>query len=416
MSLFDNDRADNQEPIKSQTPDPKALADGVYFNMPEAEYHALPRLSASGIKNILTSLPTFWAKSWMNPETAGADDDDTKAQILGRAYHAAIFEPDDLDRRFAGEPDLDDFAGMLMTDAAVKAELNEYGAPQTKSGELALDRARRLEGLGFAKPIKSIVMADFEDELGDRQAIASQYWRQIMRDVERIQANPEIHNLVTGGASEVTILWTCPDTSIPMKARIDKLKPEYFVDLKSFANPNGKPVNQAIADQVQYYQYYLSMRVYQVAIGMIRKLDLKIQNGSEAYTTEEFAEHRKLISGLRSKSSPHQPWLFFQEKGGVPNLLARRLKLQIPPEGSAEQDIGSKFDQTSDQYDAEADAARHFDGVLCRKADIEIARAKQLFQQAMEIYGPDQEWYPLDMIGEIGDEDFRDYFLDSMPA
>lgn len=398
MSLFDNDRADDQEPIKNDEPDAKALEDGIYFNLPEAEYHALPRLSASGIKNILTSLPTFWAKSWMNPETADADDDDTKAQILGRAYHAAIFEPDDLDKRFAGEPDLDDFAGMLMTDAAVKAELKEYGAPQTKSGELALDRARRLEGLGFAKPIKSIVMAEFEDELGDRQAIASKYWRQIMRDVERIQANPEIHNLVTGGASEVTILWTCPDTGTPMKARIDKLKPEYFVDLKSFANPNGKPVNQAIADQVQYYQYYLSMRVYQVAIGMIRKLDLKIQSGQ----TEETA---KLVSDLRSKASPHQPWLFFQEKGGIPNLLARRLKLQIYPEGVDEQSIG-----------AEDHDIKLADSVLCRKADIEIARAKQLFQQAMDIYGPDQEWYPLDMIGEIGDEDFRDYFLDSMPA
>ena len=59
MSLFENDRADDQEPIKNQTLEPKALADGIYFNTPEEKYHALPRLSASGIKNILTSLPTF---------------------------------------------------------------------------------------------------------------------------------------------------------------------------------------------------------------------------------------------------------------------------------------------------------------------------------------------------------------------
>ena len=335
----------------------------------------------------------------MNPETADADDDDTKAQILGRAYHAAIFEPDELDDRFSCEPELENMTGNLMTDGEVKAELISMGAPQINTGEMALDRAHRLVALGFTRPIKSIVMAAFEDGLGDRQAIGAKYWRQIMRDVERVQANPEIHNLVTGGASEVTILWTCPDTGIPMKARIDKLKTEYFVDLKSFANSKDKPVNQAIADQVQYYQYYLSMRVYQVAISMIRNLALPVMD------LQDDDPMHQMIDTLASKEMPHQPWLFFQEKGGVPNLLARRLKMQIYPEGVDEQSIG-----------AEDHDIKLADSVLCRKADIEIARAKQLFQQAMDIYGPDQEWYPLDMIGEIGDEDFRDYFLDSMPA
>ena len=398
MSLFDNDRADDQGPTKNETPADNMLADGIYFNLLEAEYHALPRLSASGIKNILTSLPTFWAKSWMNPEVADSDKKDTKAQILGRAYHAAIFEPDTLADRYAGEPDLADFDGMLMTDTAVKAELKEYGAPQTKAGELAIDRARRLEDMGFAKPIKSLIMAEFDEALGDRQAIASKYWQQIMRDIERIKANPEIHDLVSGGASEVTILWTCPDTGIPMKSRIDKLKSDCFVDLKSFANTNEKPVNQAITDHVQYYKYYLSMRVYQVAIGMIRKLNLSIIG-------EGTPEQHALRDELAGKTRPHQPWLFFQEKGGIPNLLARRLKLQIYPEGVDIQSIG-----------AEDHNIREYDSALARKSDLEIARAKQLFGQAMEVYGPDQEWYPLDMIGEIGEEHFRDWFLDSVPA
>lgn len=415
MSLFDNDRADTTEGNAIDGDQPSiwqhpSREDGIYFNLPEAEYHALRRLSASGIKNILISLPTFWAKSWMNPEVADSDDKDTNAQILGRAYHAAIFEPETLADRYAGEPDLNEFEGMLMTDTAVKAELKEYGAPQTKAGELAVDRARRLEGMGFAKPIKSLIMAEFEDALGDRQPIASKYWQQIMRDLDRIKANPEIHDLVSGGASEVTILWTCPDTGIPMKARIDKLKPDCFVDLKSFANSNGKPVNQAIADQVQFYKYYLSMRAYQVAISMIRKLDLQVMDEPDAPTKAERGdvknEQGNLVDALRAKELPHQPWLFFQEKGGIPNLLARRLKLQIYPKGVDMQSIG-----------AEDHNIREHDSVLARKADLEIGRAKQLFGQAMDIYGEDgTPWFPLDMIGEIGDEDFRDYFLDAVPA
>ena len=404
MSLFDNDRADDQEPIKNETSAGNMLADGIYFDFPEAQYHSLSRLSASGIKNILISLPTFWAKSWMNPEVAESDDEDTSAQILGRAYHAAIFEPDTLADRYAGEPDLDGFEGMLMTDTAVKAELKEYGAPQTKPGELAVDRAHRLADMGFAKPIKSLIMAEFDQTLGDRQAIASKYWQQIMRDLERIKANPEIHDLVSGGASEVTILWTCPDTGIPMKARIDKLKTDCFVDLKSFANANGKPVNQAIADQVQYYKYYLSMRVYQMAISMMKKLNLVMMDTD--VKSPNYGDRIELVKSLKARDLPHQPWLFFQEKGGIPNLLARRLKLQIYPEGVDVNSIGAE-DHNIPEHDS----------VLARKADLEIRRAKQLFGQAMDIYGADgTPWFPLDMIGEIGDEDFRDWFLDSVPA
>ena len=59
MSLFDNDMIET--PVEGVAViDRDTTPDGVYFNMSEADYHALPRLSASGIKNILTSLPTFW--------------------------------------------------------------------------------------------------------------------------------------------------------------------------------------------------------------------------------------------------------------------------------------------------------------------------------------------------------------------
>lgn len=390
MSLFDNDR---REEIS-----PDVMADGVYFNMPEAQYHALHRLSASGIKNILVSISTFWAKSWMNAERRH-NDDDTNAKVLGRAYHVAIFEPETLARRYVGKPNWDNFPGILMTDTAVKAELKAMGAPQTKTGELAIDRAYRLRDLGCKKPIKVMIEAEFHADLDDRTAIDHIYFDQIHRDIDRIAENPEIHDLVTGGASEVTILWTCPDTGIKMKARIDKLKADKFVDLKSFANANGKPTKQCITDAIKYNRYYLSMRQYQIAISMIGKLDLKVQDG----LTEERGE---LISHLRNSDVPHEPWLFFQEKDGIPNLLARRLRLQNYPDGVDMQSIGAE----------DHDIKQH-NSVLCYKADMEIDRAKELYLTAAEIYGTDgAPWFPLDMMGEITDSDFNDWFLEEKPA
>lgn len=388
MSLFEQDRIEEKA----------EFADGVYFSMSEADYHALPRLSASGIKGILISLPTFWAKSWMNKDRDPVGDE-TKAKTLGSCYHCAIFEPESLADRYVGSLDLSEYDNLLTTDAAVKAELKALGLKQTEGNETAVMRALRLMEADPSFSVKSVIVGEFEEGLEGRQVIDRKYWDQVMQDVERIRANPEIHELVTGGASEVTILWTCPESGIPMKARIDKLKADCFVDLKSFANKNGKPVNRAIRDQVQYYQYYLSMRVYQVAISMIGKLNLSVVG-------EGLPEEHALRDALAVKTQPHQPWLFFQEKNGIPNLLARKLRLQTLPDGVDIQSIGAEDHQI-----------KMNDSVLCRKADLEIARAKQLFRQAMDIYGDEgNPWYPLDMLGEISDADFSDWFLEEIPA
>jgi len=418
--MFENDRSDDRNQIAGNgihaehEPIDTGKADGVYFKMDEAEYHALPRLSASGIKNVLTSIPTFWAKSWMNKDDAEEDDaeedDSTQAQILGRAYHVAIFEPDELDSRYAGEPDLTGIKNLLTSDTAVCAELKALGQTQKKSGESSAMRALRLMEIEPSFEVKSVIMGEWRERLGDRQAIGARYWAQLLDDCKRIKENPEIDELVTGGASEVTILWTCPESGIPMKARIDKLKADKFVDLKSFANANGKPVGQVIMEAVQYYKYYLSMRVYQTAIAMIREQNLSIRDmpsDDNLQDNDSFPPQWQvdLRMALHDRTTPLQPWLFFQEKGGVPNLLARKLKLQVYPEGVDVQAIGAEDHDISEHNSA-----------LCRKADIEIAHAKQQYLMALEIYGEDQPWYPLDMIGEMGDADFRDWFLDSMPA
>lgn len=371
------------------------MENGIYFNLSDEEYHQIERLSASGIKDLLISLPTFWARSWMNPQKT---NDDTPAKILGRAYHAAIFEPETVDQRFVRELNYDDFPDMLTTDSAVKDCLANLGEVKTRQGELALDRALRLQSLGFEKPIKSLVDADFQENLNGRDILGGQYWDQMMIDINRIIQNPEIEKLVIGGASEVTILWTCEHTGINMKSRIDKLKSDCFVDLKSFANKSGKPVNQVIVEQVNYYKYYLSMRSYQVAISKIKTDKLPVVGDA---SPEEF----ELVEKLREKATPHQPWLVFQEKGGVPNIMARKLKLHSLPDGVEEQSAGSSVENFKQGETA-----------LCVKADIEMRHAMKMYLQAMDVFGENSEWYPFDMVGEISDDDFSDYFLNGVPT
>lgn len=382
------------------------MQDGVYFNLDENIYHKLPRLSGSGIKEILVSISTYWAKSAMNPDREEADPDSV-ALILGHAYHTAIFEPDELEKRFVCEPDPDDYPDALMTDAAVKRELKDSGQTQTKSGELAIERAERLLASGYDGEIWSIIMDRWEQQRGDRQALKVRYWRQIQRDIKRIKDNPEIHDMVSGGASEVTILWTCPKAGIAMKARLDKLKPDRFIDLKSFTNTKRKPVNRCLLDQVMYERHYIQARLYQLAVEMIKEQDLQIMDkptDDQAFTPPA---HVELIDKIKANPKPHDVWYLYQEKNGIPNLLARRMVLQHWPDGHEFNAIGAE--------DRLKQIAKH-DTILARKADIEIDHAKKLYNMALEVYGADQPWFPFDMIGEIYDDDFSDYFLDRVPA
>lgn len=381
------------------------MKNGIYFGMNDRQYHQIERLSASGIKNMLVSLPYFWARSWMNPHKQERDGD-TPAMMLGRAYHAAVFEPETLNARFVPELDWSKFENLIENDAQVCEALKDLGQTQKMKGELAHDRARRLAEIS-PEPlnIKALLSAQFYQDLDDRAVIGREYWEQMHRDMRRIDDNPEVKEMVVGGSSEVTILWTCQETGIDMKARIDKLKTDCFVDLKSFETRSGKHTKQAISDIVRYDRHYLSMRFYQIAIEAAR--------GLEDVFGRTTPEDERVLGAIWSKpdNSPHMPYLFFQEKSGVPNLLLRRLRLQQLPIGMPHQEIGSKLDPASDNYDAEAHKQSMTDSFLCIKADSEIALAKQKFLQAMEVYGTD-EWYPLDMIGDIGDEDFNSFWLD----
>ena len=70
------------------------ISDGVYFQLSAEEYHAIPALSASGIRNILISGPDFWYRCpWLNPAYV---DEDSEAMNIGRAYHTRILEGSDV--------------------------------------------------------------------------------------------------------------------------------------------------------------------------------------------------------------------------------------------------------------------------------------------------------------------------------
>lgn len=372
-------------------------ADGIYFDMPEDEYHAIQRLSASGIASMMVSPATFWAKSWLNPNR---EEGDKKHQVTGRAYHCARLEPDMFDLRYCRQPSPSEWVDLITTDAEIKDRLKGYGLPQSKAGEKVLDRAKRLSQAFRTDPysdgeppaIWHLILDEWEQQRGDRVGIAADVWDDIQEDAQRLRSCPEVAELITGGEAEVTVLWTDPASGVPMKARLDYLRSTGYTDFKTFDNSRGKHLDKAISDAFQFNRYYIQASLYWQAAELVRTAALPLHDDTMSQST--------LCHAIHENKSPMQAWYVFQEKSGVPNILAKRF---ITHAGHVATDA-----QAPDGAQTPVDPTAIF-----RKAVLSIAWAQKQFNLYREVYADGEPWLPLNPIGTIDDADFSPYFLES---
>lgn len=196
----------------------------VIYDMPEEKYHALERLSSSGIKKVLVSAQDFWKTSWMNEDK---EEVEKRAFHEGKAYHKRLLEG--------------------------KEAFNQTYVIKPKC-----DR-RTKEG-------KNIYNEWLERQIEDYVEVETDVKKYIDAAIHRIETKPKLAKYFTGGIAEVTLLWDDPETNVPMKARIDYITDEFFVDLKTFSNSQGKNIQHVITSQIANYKYYVQAAVYREAI------------------------------------------------------------------------------------------------------------------------------------------------------
>jgi hypothetical protein len=230
----------------------------IVFGMPEEEYHAFPALSASGIKWLAISPMDFWARSWMNPNR---EPDEEKDHLeLGKAYHKRILEGRAaFDAVYAPELDTgsDENAGALRTVAEMKDALKERGHPVSGNRDELMLRLRTV-----APDVKILDRLESAHQLkheGKTLLPFAQIAR-IETAAAMIEKHPELRKVFTGGQPEVSIFWD--EEGVPMKARLDYLKPHVIPDLKSFSNPLKKSLLSAIAGTMAQRKYYVQAAVY----------------------------------------------------------------------------------------------------------------------------------------------------------
>lgn len=237
--------------------------EGLFFEMPEATYHALPALSASGIKWLRMSPLDFWTRSPMNPRYAEVmEGEESEFKELGTAYHRRICEGREaFEAKYVREFTLDDCpAGTLKTTAQIEAAMKLRGVPHSQGDKEA--KIMRLLDADPTAHIFDVMLQDYGSRHSGKTFLSADAIERIEIAAAMIEKHPHLSKAFSGGACEVTVCWRDEETGVPMKCRMDYLKPRAIVDLKSYSNPHGKPVSRAIDAAFAQRRYFIQASLY----------------------------------------------------------------------------------------------------------------------------------------------------------
>lgn len=321
---------------------PELPPPGIYFGLPEELYHSLPALSSHGIRKLAASPMTFWASTpWLSEKArkrqAERAAEEKAHQTIGRAYHCRIMEgAEEFSRRFAVELSPAECEGALESTDQIKAAIVDAGAkPFAKVPDYMPDtgaeymRAAKkwdwIEQLLDIDPTAKIlaVMNDQHREANDGKSfISREVYEQIEIAARMVEHDPEIRHAFKDGYPEVVLIWNCPKTGVPMKARLDYLKLKAIVDLKSIGNQRERSLENAIRFEVASYHYNVQPSVYTEGVREVRRLlgpggggciDIR----TEGLTPEQSKDRLEFARKWADQTDAEWLWVF-QQKGDAP--------------------------------------------------------------------------------------------------
>lgn len=324
---------------------------GIYFDMPDHVYFAIPALSQSGIKKLAASSMIFWAAcDWMNANRT--EREEREHHVFGHAYHCRLLEGSSVfAQRYAAGPDKRQHEGLLESTAEIKHAITKCEVRDIAGTRLAIkpvttveeddgkggvlkrpakkeDWIKQLLELDPDAPIWSAIEERYRAEHAGKTFIDHFTMARIEIAAAMIERDPGIAPLMRGGQSEVSLFWYCPKTGVPMKARVDKMKVRRMVDLKTIGNQRERAIETAIRFEIGGYKYTLQPSVYFEGAAEVRKIVRKRgpaavhvwDNGDR--TTSGFVDRREECVAFAQKWASHlepDEWTWvFQQKGDAP--------------------------------------------------------------------------------------------------
>lgn len=336
-----DEKAKPLEPFTPKVLDgtPSLPPPGIYFGMPEEEYHALPALSSHGIREVASSPMLYWSKTPFLSEIARKrqaerDEKEKIHHTVGKAYHCRIMEGlDAFEMRFAVWLTEEECKGALDSTEQIKAAIIATGNKVVSKVEDRMPGKEEVYMRAAKKAdwINQLLDIDPDarilDKLNEQHAfnhrgksfISPEALEQIEIAAKMIEADPEVRHAFTGGHAEVVLIWFCPLTGVPMKARVDYLQINACVDLKTVANQQGRSIERAIAHEVANYRYVIQPSVYVEGVDVVRKL-VRQCDAVVSYRMSSEQEEAAIRGWVnRWANSEECEWLWvFQQKGDAP--------------------------------------------------------------------------------------------------
>lgn len=198
----------------------KAPAPGVYYDVPDSEYHSWEAVSGSGLREFDRSPLHFRASL-----VGGANSGDTPARAFGRAAHMAVLQPHLFPLHFAQGP--------------------SYG--------------RSAEGRRRLREIRE----------GGKVALYSDDWERIQGIRKAVYSHPRMAAIVESQpATEVSIVWRDEASGLTCKTRLDLYTPlagGIVLDLKTTRDAQRHEFMRSIAKFGYYRQAAMNVRACQAA-------------------------------------------------------------------------------------------------------------------------------------------------------
>lgn len=198
------------------------VKDGLFNDVPDADYRAWPRLSKSILEYGVTSMIDLKAA------VEGKMRRDTSAMAFGRAFHSRLLTPHTFADQF-------DVAGQCVELTAAKGNPRCSRVGQVRvGGKWVCEQHSR--GM-IADPVERLDESENDTIEGMRQSVMN---------------HPCVKLLRQAGGAEVSIAWT-GFANVPLKARMDKWIPDWggrpaIVDLKSVSSLDRDDITKSIYD------------------------------------------------------------------------------------------------------------------------------------------------------------------------
>ena len=223
---------------------------GIIHGMPFADYLAVEALDFSLAKWMLTSPLDCWVRSWMNPQR---EDADSKAMANGRAMHCRIVEPEQFGKSYVAALDPADFPLALRTVDDMKEACRRLDLKLGGRRDDLIERLRPHEDVTLWDDL----VADYGREHAGAEFMDASQIAEIEIAAKMIEAHPQLSKCFKGGQPEVSVFWIDEETKLPLKCRIDYLKPGVIVEYKTFNNAYGKSVDRAIFGAIAAGKYQI---------------------------------------------------------------------------------------------------------------------------------------------------------------